>query len=181
MAGSVEKVYARALLEIACEDNSAKELDAELNALSEIASANPELCSVLDAPTVTDKEKSEFLANVFKGRISEISFNFLSVLTEKGRFRYLSAIAAEFRKGYYEMSGIAEVTVTTAVPLKADARERLEAKLVKMYQKEIIIREKVDPDIIGGMIVACGDSMLDGSVKTRLEKMHKQIKDMIAG
>ena len=54
-------------------------------------------------------------------------------------------------------------------------------QLAKMYGKEIILREKVDPAILGGMIVSCGDSMLAGSVKTRLDNMHKQIKDMIAG
>ena len=87
----------------------------------------------------------------------------------------------EFRKGYYEMSGISEVTVTTAVPLKAQAREKLTEKLQKMYGSRIILVEKTDPSIVGGMIVSCGDSMLDGSVKTKLENMHKQIKDMIAG
>lgn len=181
MAGSVEKVYARALLEIAAEDGSAKELDEELDALSGIAAANPELTQALSAPTITDKEKLSLLESVFKGRISETSFNFLCVLTEKNRFKYLGAIAEEFRRGYYEMSGIAEVTVTTVIPLKAEARAKLLEKLKKMYGREIILKEKTDPGIIGGMIVACGDSMLDGSVKTKLENMHKQIKDMIAG
>ncbi len=181
MAGSVEKVYARALLEIAAEDNSAKMLNEELTALAEISGSNPELKAAMTAPTISDKEKLSILEAVFAGRISEISYNFLCLLAEKGRFGYLGAIADEFRRGYYEMCGIAEVTVTTVVPLKAEARERLLAKLGKMYGKEIILREKTDPSIIGGMIVACGDSMLDGSVKTKLDNMHKQIKDMIAG
>ena len=181
MADSVEKVYARALLEIAAEDNIAKELNEELSALSEISVANPELCGILDAPTVTDKEKFDFLESVFKGRISDISYNFLSVLTSKGRFKYLPAIAEDFKKGCYDMCGIAEVIVTTAVPLKDEARQKLILKLNSKYGKEIILKEKVDPSIMGGMIVTYGDSMLDGSVKTKLEKMHKQIKDMIAG
>ncbi len=181
MAGSVEKVYAQALLEIAAEDGSAEEMNSELTALSEIFSANPALIDVLNAPTVTDAEKNKLIESVFKGRISEIMLNFLCVLTRKNRCGYLNGIAELFKKGYYDMAGIAEVTVTTVSRLKDDARRKLTAKLEKMYGKKIVLREKTDASIIGGMIVTCGDSMLDGSVKTKLEKMRSHVKDMIAG
>lgn len=181
MAGSVEKIYAQALLEIAAEDGSAKELDQELTALSEIFSANPDFTDVLCAPTVTDEEKFGLIRSVFDGKISETALNFLCVITEKGRCRYLPAVAKEFRKGYYRLSGISEVTVTTVVPLKDNARAKLIEKLKKMYGGEIILVEKLNPSIVGGMIITCGDSTLDGSVKTKLENMHRQIRDMIAG
>ena len=136
MAGSVENVYSRALLEIAAEDGSMKELDEELDALSGIFSANPELTEVLCAPTVTDEEKLSLIKTVFEGKISDTALNFLCVLAEKNRCRYLQGIAEEFRNGYYESAGIAEATVTTAVPLKDDARNRLKAKLEKKYGKD---------------------------------------------
>lgn len=180
MAGSVENVYSRALLEIAAEDGSMKELDEELNALSGIFSANPELTEVLCAPTVTDEEKLSLIKSVFEGRVSDTVFNFLCVLSEKNRCRYLPGIAEEFRNGYYEAAGIAEATVTTVIPLKDDARDRLKAKLEKKYGKTVILREKIDPSIIGGMIVSSGGFMMDGSVKTKLDNMHKQIKDMVS-
>lgn len=180
MAGSVENVYARALLEIAAEDGSMKELDEELQALDGIFSANPQLTEILCAPTVTDAEKTDLIKRVFDGRISKVSYNFLCVLAEKKRVGYLTGIAQEFRKGYYEAAGIAEAEVTTAVPLKDDARNRLIAKLQKKYGKTVILKEKVDPSIIGGMIVASGGSMMDGSVKTRLENMHKQIRETVS-
>ncbi len=135
MAGSVENVYARALLEIAAEDGSMKELDEELQALDGIFSANPQLTEILCAPTVTDAEKTDLIKKVFDGRISKVSYNFLCVLAEKKRVGYLTGIAQEFRKGYYEAAGIAEAEVTTAVPLKDDARNRLIAKLQKKYGK----------------------------------------------
>lgn len=180
MAGSVENVYSRALLEIAAEDGSMKELDEELNALSGIFSANPELTEVLCAPTVTDEEKLSLIKSVFEGRVSDTVFNFLCVLSEKNRCRYLPGIAEDFRNGYYEAAGIAEATVTTVIPLKDDARDRLKAKLEKKYGKTVILREKIDPSIIGGMIVSSGGFMMDGSVKTKLDNMHKQIKDMVS-
>lgn len=181
MAGSVEKVYANALLEIAAEDGSAKELDEELNAVSAICSDNPELTRALCSPALTDEEKQQLLKAVFGGRVSETAENFLGLITRKGRFGYLSRIAGEFRKGYYEANGIAEVTVTTAVALKGAQKEKLIAKLRTMYGNDLILIEKIDPEIMGGVIVSCGDNMLDGSVRTKLQKLHKQTKDMIAG
>lgn len=181
MAANAQKLYADVLLEIAKEDNIGETLDEELYALGEIIDENPELITAMSAPTITNSEKAEILGNIFGGRISEITLNFLCVLAEKNRFGYLKAISEEFRKAYYRMSGISEVTVTTAVPLKDAAREKLLAKLKKMYGGRILLREKVDPEILGGMVIACGDSMLDGSVKTSLGNMHRQIKEMIAG
>lgn len=181
MAGSVEKLYSDVMLEIAREDGSAEELDRELDTLCGIVRDNPELTAAMGAPTITDKEKVTILENIFKGRVSETTLNFLCVLAEKNRFGHLSGIAEEFRKGYYKMNGISEVTVTTAVPLKDNAREKLLQKLKKMYGGTIVLIEKVDPGIIGGMMISCGGSMMDGSVKTKLGDMHKQIKDMIAG
>lgn len=181
MAGTVEKLYSEVMLEIAREEGSAEELDKELHALGGIIRENPELTAAMDAPTITDKEKITMLEKIFKGRVSETTMNFLCVLTEKNRFGYLEGIADEFRKGYYKMSGISEVTVTSAVPLKEQTREKLLEKLKKMYGGKIILIEKTDPDIIGGMMISCGGSLLDGSVRTKLGNMHKQIKDMIAG
>lgn len=178
MAGSVEKIYAKALLEIAAEDGSMKELSEELDALSGIFDNNPELGGVLSVPTVAESEKIDLINTVFKGRVSDCALNFLCVLAGKGRCRYLGGIADEFRTGYYQTAGISEVTVTTAVQLQKKARSKLVSKLEKMYGSKIILKEKIDPAIIGGMIVTCGDSMLDGSVKTKLERMHDQIKDM---
>ncbi len=178
MADSIEKVYARALMEIAQENNSAEKLDSELDAICGICAANPELTRAMSAPTITDEEKLSLLSDIFKGRISETVFNFLCVLTENNRFGRLSSIAAQFRSDYYLTAGIAEVSVTSAVPLKEDARKKLTDKLAKMYDRKIILREKTDPSILGGMIVKYNGSCMDGSVKSSLERMKKQITQM---
>lgn len=180
MAGSVDKVYSEAMLSIAREDKCAKEMDKELSELAKICTDNPELAAVLGAPTVTLSEKLTLAEKIFKGRVSDTVYNFICVLVQKNRFDYLPDIAKAFRKAYYADYGIHEVTVTTVIPLSDKSREKLMKKLKKMYGGEIILIEKTDPSIIGGMTLQCGGSMLDGSVKTELEKMHRQIKDMAA-
>ena len=180
MAKTVSGLYADVLLEIAKEDGSGETLEQELFVLGELIGDNPELVAAMTAPTISNAEKAQILGNIFGGRISQTTLNFLCVLAEKNRFGYLKAIADKYREGYYEMCGISEVTVTTAVPLKPAAREKLMRKLEKMYKGRIILRERVDSSILGGMVISCRDSCIDGSVKAELGRIHRQIRDVIA-
>ncbi len=182
MTGSVENVYTEALMEIAEEEGSeaAAEINGELAALSRIFSENTELYAVLDSPIITDEEKKDLLRELFEGKISRTSYGLLYVLTENGRCRYLEAVAAKFKEEYYSLHGIAEVTVTTVKPLSDGQKQRLTEKLKKLYGREIILTEKIDASLVGGVAVSYGDSMLDGSVRTKLDGMKKQIKNMIS-
>ena len=96
---------------------------------------------------MTPDEKTKLIKSVFEGRISASALNFLCVLAEKNRCAYLGKIAAELKKGYYEDAGIAEVTVTTAVPLKDGARERLIEKLSKKYDRLSTLWKRPTPQL----------------------------------
>ena len=78
------------------------------------------------------------------------------------------------------MNNIAEVKVTTSVPLSDGLKTKLKAKLEKVWGKSVILTETVDPDIMGGIVVNYGNTMMDGSVKSKLEAIQKQIKGIIA-
>ena len=78
------------------------------------------------------------------------------------------------------MKNIAEVKVTTSVPLSENLRTKLKAKLEAVYKKTVILTECVDPKIMGGIVLNYGNTMLDGSVKGKLEAIQKQIKGVIA-
>ncbi|MDE6747012.1 MAG: F0F1 ATP synthase subunit delta, partial [Oscillospiraceae bacterium] len=78
------------------------------------------------------------------------------------------------------MKNIAEVKVTTSVPLSDGLKTKLKAKLEKVWGKSVILTEIVDPDIMGGIVVNYGNTMMDGSVKSKLEAIQKQIKGIIA-
>lgn len=177
--GAVEKTYAAALLEIAYEDGNAPEIDGELSQIAEIFGDNPEFMDILCAPDVADTEKTGLLSSVFGGRVTDTVLDFMCLLAVKGRIGRFAPIAREYRRGYYERAGIAEAMVTTAVPLGAKERAALKEKLEKKYSKRLIITEKVEPAIIGGVVVKIGDELLDGSVRTRLASMKQQIEEKI--
>ena len=180
MTGKAEKVYSEAVFELAKELGQTDEVKKELDALAEIFAAAPELGRFLSAPTITLDEKLSVLKNTFAGRISETSYSMLCVITEKGRATLVPAIAEDYRNRWYEMNNIAEVRVTTSVPLTENLRAKLKAKLETVMKKKIILTEKVDASIMGGMVINYGNTMTDGSVKAKLEALQKQIKGVIA-
>ncbi len=180
MTGSVEKVYSDALFELAAEQGMSDEVYEELNTIAQIFRDNPEFAKMLNAPTVSTDEKADVIANVFKGKTSELTYNLMCVLTDKRRITYLPAIADSYKERWYDMKNIVEVKVTTSVPLNETLKAKLKLKLEAVYKKSIILEEAVDESIIGGIVINYGNTMLDGTVKSKLESMQKQIKNFIA-
>jgi len=180
MAGSVGNVYSEALFELAAEQNCAEDMFNELMALKQVWKENPELGKLLKTPTLGVSERLESVEKIFKGKVSEQIYNFICVITEKSRADRLPEIADSFKEKWYEKSGIAEVTVTSSTPLSDETRKKLVKKLEKVYNKKILLEEKTDSSLIGGMKVSCGGVLMDGTVKTRLETLQKQIKGTIA-
>lgn len=180
MTGNVENIYSEALFLLASEQGNADAVNAELAVLSEIFAANPDMIRILNAPTIDAEEKADFIDTVFKGRTSEITYNFIRLLTDKKRAAYLPAISDGFRGRVNDMKNIVEIKVTSASPLSGDMRSKLKAKLESSYNKTVILYEAVDPEIMGGIIISYGNTLLDGSVRTKLDTIRKQLKNTIA-
>lgn len=180
MAESVEKVYADALFEISEEDNSSETVNGELKAVAAVLAENPELVKLLCTPTVSGADKLSVISKIFGGRLSADVYNFLCLVTQKGRAAHLIRIADTFREMYNDKAGIAEVTVTTAEELSPALERKLSDKLAAKLGKKIILIKKVDPSIIGGVIVRYGNTMTDGSVRAKLDAVKASISSRIA-
>lgn len=180
MKGSVEKVYSDALFQLSLEEGRINEVFPELTAVSDIVEDNPELTTLLTAPTMTNEERLAVIESVFGGRISDITYNFLCVLVSKGRFGCLGAVCDKFKELYNDYANVADITVTTAVPLTDEQRQKLSERWSGVYNKTVIITEVVDKSLLGGIVVKYGNMLLDGSIRTRLEGMKQQIRNTIA-
>lgn len=183
MNDKAEKVYAQAFFELCQEQAQGQEKDilAELYALDEIFSNNPDLAKLMDAPTVPVEEKIALLREMIStGGICELCGNLLCVITEKGRFGCFGGIVRNFRALCSEFYKIAEITVTSSEPLTDALREKIKAKMSEITGKTVSIKEKTDPSIIGGVIIDYGSTRYDGSVKTRLNALKKELGSVIA-
>ena len=111
---------------------------------------------------------------MFAGNQTVVSL--VCMLTQRQRIPYVQAVADVFNDLYREHKGIARMTVTTCVPLRDTQRQQLIAALQKKYGKQVELTERIDPAILGGVIVQYGDTLLDNSVRSRLEAVRRQLK-----
>jgi F-type H+-transporting ATPase subunit delta len=183
-AGSVDalrvaRVYAEALLNAAEERHQAQEVLDELQALHQyvLAHPDPKLRQFFTSGVISHDRTKAAILGAFQGRASDLLLNFLLVLNEHGRLGLLAAMLAEYRDLYNERANRFRVRVRVAAPLPDDQRQRLEQQLREQYHKEPVLDLKVDPGLLGGLVVRVGDWVFDGSVRTRLETLQTQLRE----
>lgn len=172
---TIDRRYGRVLYETAKEEKHLDQTHDELVALREIYEDVPELGRILSDDRLEPFEKVDILHELDK-EFSETISKFLRVIYEYGRMDEVPQIIEEFEFLYYENKGILVADVTSAVPLTDEQVTNVEAEIAKNfgYQK-VILRSKVDPDILGGLIVNAAHKVIDNSVKKQLETMHKEL------
>ena len=169
MAEIVSERYALSLYEVAKEEKKTAELLEELEAVTQVFADNPDLMKVLKTPSIQFSEKKDTLQNVFGGRIDPYLLNFLMLITEKRRIGLLPEMTEAYKQQYYFEEGICEVHATTAAPMSAELTEKLKAKMCSVTGKKVVLKTKVDPSILGGIVVKVDNKQIDTSVKTRLQ------------
>ncbi len=104
----------------------------------------------------------------------------LCILAEKSRINCFAGIVKTFKELYNEKFKLAEITVTTSSPLSDKMKEQIAEKMSKIIGKTVTINEKVEPGIIGGIIIDYGSKRYDGSVKARLSALRDELGSVIA-
>lgn len=173
---SLAHVYATALLELAFSRGVHAEVLAELNEFGSILAGEPLFASFLNTPKVREEAKQDVIRKVFGEVLSDLTLHFLLVTIEKKRQFYFPQILAAYQAGYHERLGELVVDVKSAAALTDKQRERLRALLAKKHQQEIILREKVDEGLLGGLVIQVGDSRVDGSLRTRLQAIGSRLQ-----
>jgi len=164
----VAAVYARAMLELAAAQGQEDELLAELHDLSRTVEDDAELATFLASPLVSGEARAEVLEKVFRRRASDLLVDSLEVINRKGRLGLLPAIAAAYRGEYRELRGLVDVRVTTAVPLNEAQRASLSRAAARFTGKQPQLIERVDPTILGGLVVEVAGEKVDSSLATQL-------------
>ena len=164
--------YTRALFEVAEEKRVTEKVAAELEKLDAAFQALPELSEYLTSPQVEWKEKKAIAGTLTKG-MSEILSNFINLVVEKERQEILPEVPQQFKRLLELQKRKTKATVYTAVPLKDDVRKLLENKLNELFQGEVELSAEVDPDIIGGLKVQVGYTVIDGTIQRQLREMGR--------
>lgn len=173
---SIAKVYAQALFDLAGERRMNEVVRQEIQALAELIGKDTDLARFLESPAISRDHKTMFLTKVFSGCFSDLMMDFMGVVAAKDRLGFLPVILSEYTDLEDVRMGLVKGTLTTAVALENEERIRYSEQISQALRKTFQLQMKVDPSILGGMILAVGDKIMDGSIRGSLQRMARQLR-----
>lgn len=178
MSNLVATRYASALLEIGKENNVLDLFHEQLGEVVNQIKGEEKFYGLLNSPKIIRSEKKQIVKEVFGKAVEPYLLNFLYILIDKGRQGQLEDIFLSFQDLVYKEKDILPAKVISAIVLSDAQLSALKDKLQKQFDKEIILENKIDPSIMGGLIIYAGDKIIDGSVKNKLSKLKNSLKDI---
>jgi F-type H+-transporting ATPase subunit delta len=168
------RVYARSLFQAALEQGKLDELREQLNQFADALDENRQLAVFFFSPYFSSAEKQEALAGLLDGA-QEIFLNFLGLLIENHRMPVIFRIRAEYDRLWDEHNKTLPVQITSAIALDEETTQSLGRAIGERTGRKIALVAEVDPDILGGIVVRVGNSILDASIRNRLEQLRTQV------
>ena len=163
--------YATPLLELAEEQSVLDKVSKDIQSFLTLYEGNRDFQLMLASPIIPHLKKASILGNLFKGKIEPLTNRFFQTIARKNRENLLGEIAEEFIRLYHDRMGIQEAVVTTPFELDASLRASFEKVVKDISGKEPLLKEKVDPSLIGGYTIQMGDRKLDDSVSGQLRSL----------
>ena len=169
--------YASALYDLAREQGAVPAVEADLDRLTAAIAESADLAHLLNDPKVSRDGAARAIGAVAEVlALTALTTNFLGVLASNRRLASLSGVIAAFAAIAADARGEVTADVTTAHPLDAAQLADLSAKLAAREGRAVKLRTKVDPAILGGLVVQIGSQMVDGSIRTRLNSLALAMK-----
>ena len=168
---AAEREYVGALYDLAAKEAIQDEVLAALDTAVQVLAQNPGYVALLQNPAVKKAERLALLDASF-GEGQHYVLNFLKILCEKNALRLLPACGKEYRARYYADKGIMPVTAATAVPMTDAQQKALTAKLAGLTGKTVLLENKVDASLLGGVRLSYAGTQVDGTVAHRLDALR---------
>ena len=168
------QVYARSLFEVAREQGKLEQLREQLSQFADALDEHRELAVFFFSPYFSTTEKQEALGHLLEGA-DEAFVNFLSLLIENHRMPVIFRIRQQYERLWEEENKTLPVEITSAIELDQATTESLGETIGKRAGRTVKLATRVDPDILGGIVVRVGNSILDASIRNRLEQLRRHV------
>jgi F-type H+-transporting ATPase subunit delta len=169
-----ERLYAKALFEAAEDSGRVDAVQRDLGEFADAVEASPELSAFLANPQVDPAAKVGVLGELSEGS-DELVHNFLRLIAAKGRAGQIPGIRDEFQALVDRAQGRVAVELTTAFELSDDEAASIVAQIEQSSGRKVEATRKVDPELVGGMILQAGSLRVDASVRGRLERLRHEL------
>lgn len=176
-SNQVSKRYAQAWIDAAKEKSATASLKGDLAAISSILAESTDFAAFIKSPIISANEQANVVNALAKqAKFDSITLNMLLVLVQNRRLAILPAVIADATRVIAEEAGEVQAVVTSAAPLGDAEVKDLCAALAKKLGKQVSVDTIVNPDIIGGLVVRIGSTLIDDSVKTKLERLQRHLQ-----
>ncbi|NLX92181.1 MAG: F0F1 ATP synthase subunit delta [Firmicutes bacterium] len=172
----VERRYAASLIELADDKTSYEQFYQDLKLAADTIHRNEELEAFVHDDHIDSRKKKKVVSAIFQGKIRQELVNFLNLLIDKNRIGYLDSIIEQFRLLADQKKNILNITIASAFPVNDLQCQKLKEKYKKKYKaSDVRIHLLEDKSLLGGIKVIIGDTVIDGTVKNRLEELKKSL------
>jgi len=170
--------YARSLAEVVFEQNLEAAVTEDLKIYSEIFKTVPDLLEAFDSPSVPREVKGKLLDNLIEVHpTNPVTHNFFKVLLQHNRITCFQQIYESYLDAVDEHNGVVSAKVSTALPLDSNEVQTLGERLSSATGKQVNMEPQTDADLLGGIVVQIGDTIYDGSIKTKLAEMKRRLAE----
>ena len=173
MADDRTLAYAEALFNVARAEGTLADVEDELFRFSQTLQGSDELREALTDPAIPVARRQQIVEDLLGGKASSTTVALVSLVVGTGRSRELPAIIRELVDMSAAEANKAVAEVRSAIPLNEDQRDRLAKALGEATGRQIALKVVIDPSVMGGIVAQVGDTVIDGSVRTKLERLRK--------
>ncbi|MDA3038396.1 MAG: ATP synthase F1 subunit delta [Actinomycetota bacterium] len=167
--------YARGLFEIARAEGTIDEVEDELFRFGRAFESNDALRNALTDELIPADRRQGIVESLLGGKATTTTTQLVSMVVGAGRGRDLPAIVAKLVDRASASKSLESAEVRSAVPLTGDQQDRLKAALTNATGKQLNLKVVVDPSILGGIVATVGDTVIDGSVRTRVDQLKSRL------
>ncbi|MEF2968182.1 F0F1 ATP synthase subunit delta [Paenibacillus sp. M1] len=168
--------YARALYEISGQEGRTLEVEQELKALIEVLHNETDIQQFILSPKISTSKKWEVIRSGLEGKLSQPVVSLVKMLIDRGRIEILPELLTSYTKITGEALGLADALVYSTYPLSDGEKQELAAEFGVLVGKKIRIINEVDKELLGGIKVRIGDTLYDGSLSGKLERLEKSFR-----
>lgn len=169
--------YAKSFIDLSMELGALEKAITDMNHIASICKSNPDFVTFLKSPVIKTDKKLNVLNELFAKKLDKTTFTYITLITNKKREMYLPEIAAEFLNQYNAKKNILKAVVTSANGLDDAMRKKIMDLVKEVNTSEVVIEEKINKDIIGGIIIRVGDKQIDASIARKLNELKRTFKE----
>lgn len=167
--------YAKAFFQTAKEKNMLGKVKTDIETVFEVCNNSPEFVYLLNSPVIKSSKKADLMQSIFKTVVNELTLDFLKLIAHNKRETEIPGICRNFLELTRKEQNVKTATLTTAGEIDAAISQKIKAIIEKELDTTVELSTKVNPGIIGGMILRVEDKQYDASVATQLKKIKQQL------